>query len=286
MSALQAALPQFETSTADAMSRVCMMFQIATDKTITPEEGFQFLNLWNMIAKPSASSTAIVAAAPKVIAEPAAEPAAPAASSEPAPPEPQSITPSAPVRPEPVIDAPAPAAEVMPNVEEIHVAGMARPMRRVAQSFKSISKRWSPGYNWRISVEPFDRDSEEQAYYIHYREKPSQVEFDEHYARYTADENRCRVHIMESDGISSRRITDEYCSFCERGDLNYHTKETLHPSAAWEEGARFRVRFSDRRINGPTNYIYFPHKPTQAQIENISHAKGCVIVEKRDHQND
>ena len=278
MTALQKELPQFEAPTADAMSRVCMMFQIATDKVITPEEGFQFLNLWNMIAKPAAAASVLNAAVTEPAQAPAAEITAPA---KPSPSAPQSVASSAPVKPAPVIETPAPVAEVMPNVEEISVPGVAQPMRRLSSSFKSISKRWTEGYNWRISVEPFDRDSDERAYYIHYQEKPTQAEFDEHHARYTAEENRCSVHIMESDGTSSRRITDEYCSFRERADLNFHSKETLRPSAEWEEGSRFRARFSDRRLNGQINYIYYPNKPTQSQVDSISFAKGCVIIETR-----
>jgi len=159
--------------------------------------------------------------------------------------------------------------------------GLQQPLRRLANSYRSQSKFWTPGYNWRIDVIPFDCDKADEAYFVHFREKPTQEEFDEHYAHFLAKENRCKVHILESDGSESRRITDEYCSFRENGGLNFHSKETLRPSTEWEEGARFRAKFSDRRINGQTNYIYYPNRPTQAQINSISFAKGCVIVETR-----
>lgn len=305
MTTQHAMLPQMEAPTADAMSRVVSMFATLTNKHLTPEEGYQFLSLWGMVNKTAASAAAMN---PATAAEPAAAPApAPAAAvpaapaavlpsapvsaaqSLPAQPVPAAAAAAAPVAAEPA-PAPAPALaaqpehEAMPAVEEIAIPGVQQPLRRLMISYRSKSKFWTPGYNWRIDVIPFDRDNTEDAYHVHFRNKPTQAEFDEHYARFLDKENRCKVHILESDGSASRRITDEYCSFRENSELNYHTRETLQPTAEWEEGARFRVRFSDRRINGKTNYIYYPNRPTQAQIDGISFAKGCVIVETRPKQ--
>jgi hypothetical protein len=286
MNALQTELPQFEAPTADAMSRVCLMFQIATNKAITPEEGYQFLSLWNMIAKPAAAASVLNSAVTETA--PAAVVSEPAKAS---PSTPQSVASSAPIKPAQVIATPAPVAqaapvqapepkrEIMPPIEEIKVKGVEQPLRRQPESFINDSRFWVQGYNWKILVEPFNTDLHGAAYYVHFKHRPSQQDFNEHYVEFTA--RRARVHVMESTGSESRRITDEFCSFREAGHMNFGTKETMRPNANWPDGSRFRAVFSDVRIGGQTNYIYFPNNPTKAQIEKISMAKGCVTVDQR-----
>lgn len=291
MTAQKAMLPQMEAPTADAMKRVVMMFAALTDKHLSSDEGYQFLSLWGMVNKSVACSAAMTQANPSAAAFlPDASPSAPGPVMFSAPDHAALTAPAQPVmapvaEPAKVAPTSVPAQvsqheqETMPGVDEIKVPGVQQPLRRPANSYRSKSKFWTEGYKWRIDVIPFDCDRAEEAYFVHFREKPTQEEFDEHYAHFLANENRCKVHIMESDGSESRRITDEYCSFRENGGLNFHSRETLHPSVEWEEGARFRAKFYDRRINGRTNYIYYPNRPTQAQINDISFAKGCVIVE-------
>lgn len=297
MTALNAMLPQMEAPTADAMNRVVMMFAALTDKHLSSDEGYQFLSLWGMVNKSVASTAAMIPAQPSTPALlPDDAPTAPAAVMSSAPLNPAQSASAQSVmaataeqtevaNPNASINQPVQPSlkqsEVMPGVDEIKVPGVQHPMRRLTNSYRSKSKFWTEGYNWRIDVIPFDCDKADEAYFVHFRNKPTQEEFDEHYAHFLANENRCKVHILESDGSESRRITDEYCSFRENGGLNFHSRETLRPSVEWEEGARFRARFSDRRINGRTNYIYYPNRPTQAQINDISFAKGCVIVETR-----
>lgn len=289
MTTQHAMLPQMETLTVDAMNRVVTMFAALTDKHLTSNEGYQFLSLWGMVNKTAASATALVPPQP---AAPA--PQAPAAPAEPVTvpvmpshaPAPAVTETAAPAPVSKAVPAPEPVRETMPPVEEIRINGIEQPLRRVPESFRNDSRYWVPGYNWKILVEPFDHDGEMQAYYVHYRHKPTQEEFAEHYKHFTAKENRCRVHVMESDGQGSTRITDEYCRFHENDELNYGTKETLHPNDKWEENARFRARFADKRLNGQINYIYFANKPSKAQIDGISVAKGVVLVEKRPDLND
>lgn len=141
------------------------------------------------------------------------------------------------------------------------------------------------GYPWRISVEPFDRYGDMEAYYVHYRDRPTQEQFAEHYAHYLSDTNKCRVHLFESDGINSRRITDEYCSFTERGDVNYPSDETLVPRLTRRDGERFRIRFFDERIH-KDNFIYYPHKPAKSEVNRLSTLKKVAIVEARRAGND
>ncbi|HHA1396923.1 TPA: hypothetical protein ACOEOW_003903 [Enterobacter hormaechei subsp. xiangfangensis] len=272
MNALQAIPQPFEAPTADAMNRVCMMFQIATSKEISAEEGYTFLSLWNMIAKTPVSTVAITPPQPAAITVDELPPVS-------SPEKPKSA-------PSSELAKSSPAPETMPHVEEIALPGIEQPMRRVASSFRNNSPYWVEGYLWRINVVPFDRDKWGDSYFVHFKEKPTQAEFNEHYQHFLADENRCKVHVLESNGTTSRRITDEYCSFRERGELNFHSRETLHPSDEWEQGSRFRAVFFDTRIGGKKNYLYFPNKPTQAQIDDISNVKGCVIVETRPKDHD
>lgn len=298
MTALNAVLPQMEAATTDAMHTTLSMFAMMTGKYLTVDEGHKLLTLWSMVNKTDASAAAMMPPSAPVVA-PVNATAAPAVTA-PVPSEAAEAVKVSPSMPASVISsdpfktsvaAPVVVAEqprvTMPPVEEIQIPGVEQPLRRVVNHFRSNSKYWTDGFNWRIDVIPFDKDNWEGSYFVHFREKPTQAEFDEHYAHFLAKENRCKVHIMESDGTSSRRITDEYCTFRERGDLNFHTKETLNPHAEWEEGARFRVVFNDVRIGGQKNYMYFANKPTQSQIDKLSFAKGCVVTEKRpDHPND
>lgn len=307
MTALNAAVQQVETPTVDAMNTAVSMFAMMTGKTLTAAEGYHFLTIWSMVAKTEGSAAAMTPPAAPVAVAPAAvipapveaipaPAAAPVQSVIHSPSTPASAAVSAPCSPTasdavaakaaPTQKTAEPERMTMPPVEEIQVSGIAQPLRRVPASFRNESRFWVEGYNWKIMVEPFDAHGEKKAYYVHYRNKPTQEEFAEHYAHFTATENRCKVHVMESNGSDSYRITDEYCRFLENDQMHFGSKETLRPVDEWEEGARYRLRFADKRLNGQTNYIYYANKPSQAQRDAVSFAKGVVLVEKRpDHPN-
>ncbi|WP_147200824.1 hypothetical protein [Pantoea sp. CCBC3-3-1] len=278
MTALHAEQPQLEANTINAMTRVVNTFAALTDKTLTVEEGYQFLSLWGMVNKTAAAVTVMMQAPEQVAVEASAPVVPPVPAISPAAPEVNVVSTSASALLKEVTSAPA--AEKMPQVEEISVEGMANPMRRIVSSFRTPEKNWRPGFNWRIDVIPFDVDSHDEAYFVHFRERPTQAEFDEHYARFTDKENRCKVHVMESNGFSSTRITDEFCSFTERSGINYGTPEIMKPRTEWQEGERFRIKFWDQRINS-MNYQYFPNKPARHLVTELSTIKRVAIVEPR-----
>lgn len=257
--------PELEAPTLDVMERTVSMFAIMTGKTLTSAEGFQLLTLWSMVSKSSAGST--LEQGNNTVQE-VAEIAEPEKSD-------TTVSPSAPV----AKSASAPSKIVsMPAIEEIAIPGVDVPLRKVQNFIKSDSKYWMKGYPWRISVEPFDQYGEMKAYYVHFQDRPTQAEFDEHYALFLS--KTCRVHIFESDGENSRRITDEFCSFTERSDVNYPSDETLKPRTEWREGERFRIRFYDERIQ-KMNYLYYPNKPSKGEVNKLSTAKKVALVEPR-----
>ncbi|EFL9618746.1 hypothetical protein HZ84_003956 [Escherichia coli] len=272
MMAQQLYAPELEAPTLDVMERAVNMFAIMTNKTLTSEEGFQFLTLWTMVNKAGAQTAPEEQPTVAIEAEPAVViPELPATNTP--------ATPVAKASSEPVKIA------AMPAIEEINIPGLEVTLRKVQNFIKSQSKYWMEGYPWRISVEPFDRYGEMEAYYVHFQERPTPEQFAEHYAHYLSDTNKCRVHLFESDGTNSRRITDEYCSFTERGDVNYPSDETLVPRLTWRDGERFRIRFFDERIH-KDNFIYYPHKPHKSEVNRLSTLKKVAIVEARRAGND
>lgn len=255
--------PELEAPTLDAMQRTVSMFAIASGKTLTAEEGFQLLTLWSMINK---SSSPAVVSAPE---QHQTEVVLPVLESKPV------VSPAVPVN-KSVAEPVSPS--VMPAIEEIAIPGVDVPLRKVQNFIQSESKYWMPGYPWKINVVPFDLYGDLKAYYVHFQERPTQEQFDTHYALFL--QRKCRVHVFESDGENSRRITDEYCAFTERGDVNYASDETLKPRTTWRDGERFRIRFYDERI-GKDNYVYFPNKPTKEQVNRLSTVKKSAFVEPR-----
>lgn len=258
--------PELEAPTLDSMERLVSMFAIMTNKQLTTDEGFQFLTLWTMVNK------AGVVAADPVVAE-AADQSALAEKEEEAK---TVISPALPASK--AVSEPKKSVMAMPKIEEIHIPGIDAPLRKVQNFIESPSKFWMEGYPWRISVEPFDRYGEMKAYYVHFQDRPTQEQFDKHYVHYTS--GVCRVHVFEADGTTSRRITDEYCSFTERSDVNYASDETLTPRTTWRDGERFRIRFYDERIK-KDNFIYYPHKPGKGEVNRLSTVKKVAIVEPR-----
>ncbi|WP_206604071.1 hypothetical protein, partial [Chimaeribacter californicus] len=178
-----------------------------------------------------------------------------------------------------------PEAEFMPDVEDLAVPNPMALLRRPARLFKSTSHYWEPGYNWRISVSPFDESKADQSYHVHFSERPTQEEFDEHFRRFLSTEDRCRVHIYQSDGFSkSWRITDEYTHHREKESDNAHSLEELTPRHEWHDGERFRICFWDVRINA-LNYIYYINRPTSAEVRRLSSVKRVATVQKRGESN-
>ncbi|WP_137765880.1 hypothetical protein [Nissabacter sp. SGAir0207] len=175
-----------------------------------------------------------------------------------------------------------PDLERMPNVEEL--SDPPSPMallRTVPPVIKSKNFDWMPEYRWRITVVPFDDARRDLSYAVHFRERPTQEQFDEHYALFARSDNRCKVHIMESDGrYTSHRITDEYCTFREKSEDNAFCSERMTPRPYFEGEERYRIRFYDRRISS-FNYIYYSNKPTDATLKRISRSKGGAILQAR-----
>lgn len=154
--------------------------------------------------------------------------------------------------------------------EVLHSAALAEN----SSSFKSEDFSWQPGFPYKILVSSRDKDRT-NGYAMHYRERPSQEEFNSHYQLFRNKTHY--VHILQSDGEhTSNKITEEFTA----GVREEKPVETFTATDEWPEGKTHRIKFHDQRIAGD-NYVYFDYRPTGYSLQKYHNKKGFAVVQQR-----
>lgn len=297
----------------EAMRQTTMMFLALHKKSLTLEEGFSLIALWEttLLAKTPVAETVTqnaVSPAPTIIPESPVSTEIPSPEKPSAPKQKLSLKTSSvsPVRhditaPEPSDEEddeednignrfPATAAYVMPDLDEdiceqdsLPDSCKLPPLQRFDHVF------WQTGYKFKIAVKAKSYTDEHENYSIQTLERPSQEEFDKHYPKYLSGD--FTVHVFESrwvpgEGYTSVRITDQYCSFRPvRSDTAMAVKarpESLVDIVDWEDvpDAPYRIAFYDSRVHR-VNYVYFTERPTERDIRTYDQTRFSASLQRR-----
>lgn len=148
-------------------------------------------------------------------------------------------------------------------------------------AIKSADTRWMPGYNYKIMVTYRDRSRYDEAYTVHYVERPSQEEFDSHFKLFLTGE--AYVHIKQADGRSkSWNITHEYSKHIDADGhiIKEKVVETFDADENWPNDKQWRIKFFDVRI-GKLNYVYFAYQPSGMTLAKYHKGKVFAVAEQR-----
>lgn len=166
-------------------------------------------------------------------------------------------------------------------LEDIYLTPQPVPDEEHPTAIRSADTRWMPGYNYKIMVTYRDRDRYDDAYTVHYIDRPSQEEFDSHFALFLT--GKAYVHIKQADGRSkSWNITHEYSKHIDADGHVIKEKpvETFDADENWPDDKHWRIKFFDVRI-GKLNYVYFSFRPTGMTLAKYHTGKVFAVAEQR-----
>lgn len=164
-------------------------------------------------------------------------------------------------------------------------------------TIRNNSRNPIPGYNWNITVHARDKDRT-NSYTLHFLERPSQEEFERHYALYVARTHYVNVAVQDAgEEYGWRTITEEFNTNLSRefivkdeGKIVYSTEaggdapdESTVVSDEWPagEGAQWRIKFWDASTDCH-NYHYSAIRPTGAMLAKYHHTrKGLAVAQQR-----
>lgn len=136
--------------------------------------------------------------------------------------------------------------------------------------FKSDDFSWQPGFDYKILVTLRDK-SQGNGYAVHFRERPTQEQFDEYFQLF-----RDRTHYVHIHHSGTGSITHE---FTEKRKAEI-PQETFTTTDEWPEGKTHRIKFHDQRT-GQLNYVYFDYQPTGFILKKYHSLKGFAVVQSR-----
>lgn len=148
---------------------------------------------------------------------------------------------------------------------------------------------WQTGYRFKIAVKAKSYTDDHLNYSVQTLERPSQEEFDKHYPKFPSGD--FTVHVYESrwvpgEGYTSIRITDQYCSFrpvrAQTAMAEKARPESLVDIVDWNDEPDAPYRIAFYDSRvHRVNYVYFKERPTERDIRTYDQTRFSASLQRR-----
>lgn len=293
----------------EAMRQATMMFLALHKKSLSLEEGFSFISLWEtaLLARHLIEAEPETPVVPEKTPEPeqslpssrtlSLKKQKPAVKPDPQPRK-DIVPPEYPDDDEEEEEteddnrgnvAPPTSSYIMPDLDSPDYDAALPDSCKLPPVQRFDSTFWQTGYRFKITVKAKSYTDSHEDYSVQTLERPTQEEFDKHYTKFLTGD--FYVHVYESrwvpgEGYQSIRITDQYCSYRNHKPATAMAQkvrpESLVDIVDWEDepDAPYRIAFYDDRVHR-LNYVYFRERPTERDIRTYDQTRFHATLQRR-----